>query len=397
MLSLTLIMLCSTFFVIIPLHHIRKSILYFQGFDVTSPFLEYARRNPKTFKAVLVRFADFTSLQGIPFINRAKRWYSRAAWAFFTLLALLATTLQLHYVCEKYLRREIVTVTNIKYAEIPFPSVTLCNLNVIRKSKVKEHTPELAKLLDILREVPDNSEIGVSVGQSTVIPKNNSEAKQSTPNLEINEGTSQALNGSDLLTTAATPPHIEPGINYPSARGKIPPGQRRTPPGQDRTPPRHDDTPPGHRDRPPGRKDKSPGHNKSPRGPLNFTHVPPEYEQPKPGQGNRPPGHDTYVPPDRDNTPPGGRGVPPRRSDTDPRQDSRGIVPGRSNRRPHRQTRDFIFSRKAQEELDDWYYARWNSGTPVSFAPTHEADSSPASLDFIFQQKFLEMIAQEPR
>ena len=47
-----------------------------------------------SFAGLFVKFADSTSLQGIPFILRAGRWYSRLAWTLLFLAAVGLTTWQ---------------------------------------------------------------------------------------------------------------------------------------------------------------------------------------------------------------------------------------------------------------------------------------------------------------
>ena len=48
---------------------------------------------------------------------------------------------------KKYLRYETQVIVKLGFGEQPFPSVTLCNLNVIRKSQLNQTTEELQSFL----------------------------------------------------------------------------------------------------------------------------------------------------------------------------------------------------------------------------------------------------------
>ena len=54
--------------------------------------------HPKNMRWLMQRFAEHTSLQGIPFIKRAGRTYSKAIWTILFIFAVVATIIQLYMV-----------------------------------------------------------------------------------------------------------------------------------------------------------------------------------------------------------------------------------------------------------------------------------------------------------
>ena len=93
---------------------------------------------PKTSRDVAMRYAGYTSLQGIPFINRASRWYSKIFWSLVFMASLAAMLYQTYKVFHKYYKYETTTSVSIGYDKLSFPSLTLCNINPIRLSKANE-------------------------------------------------------------------------------------------------------------------------------------------------------------------------------------------------------------------------------------------------------------------
>ena len=109
-----------------------------------------APKEPKTFKGVMTRFGSYTSLQGIPFILRAKRWYSRLLWTLLFIAALGLTSWQFIEVLNKFLAQDTSTSIKLGYANLEFPSVTICNINPIRLSAVNETSTKLVRFIKTL-------------------------------------------------------------------------------------------------------------------------------------------------------------------------------------------------------------------------------------------------------
>ena len=98
----------------------------------------------------MTRFGSYTSLQGIPFILRAKQWYSRLLWTLLFIAALGLTSWQFIEVLNKFLAKDTSTSIKLGYANLEFPSVTICNINPIRLSAVNETSTKLVKFLKTL-------------------------------------------------------------------------------------------------------------------------------------------------------------------------------------------------------------------------------------------------------
>ena len=98
----------------------------------------------------MTRFGSYTSLQGIPFILRAKRWYSRLLWTLLFIAALGLTSWQFIEVLNKFLAQDTSTSIKLGYANLEFPSVTICNINPIRLSAVNETSTKLVRFIKTL-------------------------------------------------------------------------------------------------------------------------------------------------------------------------------------------------------------------------------------------------------
>ena len=99
-------------------------------------------------RTIATRYANNTSLMGVPFINRARRWYSKLFWSLVFLAAMAAMLQQTYKIFEKYYSRKTTTSVSIGYDNLAFPSFTLCNINPIRRSKVYEAGGPIAEFVD---------------------------------------------------------------------------------------------------------------------------------------------------------------------------------------------------------------------------------------------------------
>ena len=119
-------------------------------------FRALLNKTPKTWNGVFIRFAEYTSFQGIPFIYRSRYIYTRLIWIFFFICALVCTILHYYLVANKFFAREVTTKVTVGYSDLPFPSVTVCNINPIRESAVTESYQSLHRFLDLI-ELPEKS------------------------------------------------------------------------------------------------------------------------------------------------------------------------------------------------------------------------------------------------
>ena len=105
---------------------------------------------------ILMEFSDVTSLQGIPFIRNSKRKITKAAWTIVFCGAVCLWLYQSYLVCQEYFARDTTSTVQISHDTLPFPSVTVCNINPLRKTMVEDIGPENLKKL-IQNMTPRNS------------------------------------------------------------------------------------------------------------------------------------------------------------------------------------------------------------------------------------------------
>ena len=102
----------------------------------------------KTMRDVFIRFSDLTSVQGIPFINRGSHWYTKAIWTFLFLAAVAAWLYHSYMLIYAYISFNVTTRVGITHDTLPFPSVTICNINPLQKTLTyKEGPQELVEFL----------------------------------------------------------------------------------------------------------------------------------------------------------------------------------------------------------------------------------------------------------
>ena len=105
---------------------------------------------------VLGTFADVTSLQGVPYIKKANRWWSTLFWTLIFGIACTACVLHIGYLSMQYLDHSTSTKTDIGFTNLEFPSVTVCNMNPIRYSKLDESTTEMQNFIHQIEQTEQN-------------------------------------------------------------------------------------------------------------------------------------------------------------------------------------------------------------------------------------------------
>ncbi|ELU11651.1 hypothetical protein CAPTEDRAFT_212535, partial [Capitella teleta] len=106
--------------------------------------------DPKTYRGLVIQFAQSTSLQGVFFIERASHWWSRGLWILIVLTAIGVGTFQSITILQNYLSYGTSTSISISYDYLDFPSITLCNLNPIRYSMLSLADPRMSQLVEDL-------------------------------------------------------------------------------------------------------------------------------------------------------------------------------------------------------------------------------------------------------
>ncbi|XP_067677916.1 amiloride-sensitive sodium channel subunit gamma-like [Haliotis asinina] len=107
--------------------------------------------NPKTFKRVLIRFAERTSMQGIPYIHTSKTWYAKLAWTVLLLGAMVAMGIHLYTLCSTYFLFDRQTQIKLGFQNLKFPTITFCNVNPVKSSMASRGSNELKNFLRTVR------------------------------------------------------------------------------------------------------------------------------------------------------------------------------------------------------------------------------------------------------
>ena len=108
-------------------------------------------QDAKSLRGIVHRFADKTSLQGVRYIEDAEHWWSRAIWTALFLSALAVSAWQLYQVFEEFRSYPVSTKIELGYDTLDFPSVTICNINPLRMSRL--HTfPEMEEFVKTLAD-----------------------------------------------------------------------------------------------------------------------------------------------------------------------------------------------------------------------------------------------------
>ncbi|XP_061169102.1 amiloride-sensitive sodium channel subunit alpha-like isoform X2 [Saccostrea echinata] len=103
----------------------------------------------KSLRKLLGRFADKTAMQGVGYINSARFWYSKAIWVFLLLVAFGWMIFHLIYLISQFLELPVQTKISLGFNSLQFPAVTVCNMNVVKKSELHTTSIGLQNLVAI--------------------------------------------------------------------------------------------------------------------------------------------------------------------------------------------------------------------------------------------------------
>ncbi|KAK3710379.1 hypothetical protein QZH41_012305 [Actinostola sp. cb2023] len=91
----------------------------------------------KTVLSLIWSFLGYTTAHGFARISESKTILQRTIWIVIVASAFVVFFLQVISLLETYMSRPVGTQITMKHeTSIPFPSVTLCNLNIVRKTKI---------------------------------------------------------------------------------------------------------------------------------------------------------------------------------------------------------------------------------------------------------------------
>ncbi|XP_060077030.1 amiloride-sensitive sodium channel subunit alpha-like [Ylistrum balloti] len=94
------------------------------------------RKKPKSLKRVLGRFAENTSISGLPHLYNAKRTVGKVFWGVLVITGFCAMFVHLYFLFAEFLSWPKKTTISLGFNNLQLPAITLCNVNVIRRSRL---------------------------------------------------------------------------------------------------------------------------------------------------------------------------------------------------------------------------------------------------------------------
>ncbi|XP_062568259.1 acid-sensing ion channel 3-like [Saccostrea cucullata] len=101
----------------------------------------------KSLGKIFRRFAEKTAMQGPGYIRESKKWYAKAAWSILLLTTMGWMTYHLVFLIAHYLEKPVQTTISLGFNKLHFPSVTVCNVNVVKLSDVPSTSKDLKDLI----------------------------------------------------------------------------------------------------------------------------------------------------------------------------------------------------------------------------------------------------------
>lgn len=110
----------------------------------------------KSFRRLITRFAEKTSMTGVPYINNAKYLVAKLIWSIMLLAAIAVMTLHLWYLVDQYTSWPVQTKISLGFESLQFPEITICNTNVMHNGRFERYkgANELKALIKALQ--PEN-------------------------------------------------------------------------------------------------------------------------------------------------------------------------------------------------------------------------------------------------
>ncbi|XP_059164382.1 degenerin unc-8-like [Physella acuta] len=97
---------------------------------------------------IFSKFADKTSLNGVPFINSTHNLLIKAVWSCLLAAAIGAMFFHLYNLFITYLSFGKHSQISLGFSTLDFPAVTICNVNMMRMSHKKSASREIQELIE---------------------------------------------------------------------------------------------------------------------------------------------------------------------------------------------------------------------------------------------------------
>ncbi|XP_078344009.1 degenerin deg-1-like [Oculina patagonica] len=97
---------------------------------------EQGRQESNTTPWSLIKdFCEYTTAHGLGRIMAATHWARTVLWTLLFITAVIVLTLQVNTLFKKYQSRPLTTFVTVETStSLPFPAVTFCNFNAIKKN-----------------------------------------------------------------------------------------------------------------------------------------------------------------------------------------------------------------------------------------------------------------------
>ena len=82
-------------------------------------------------------FAERTTLGTVIFMKEAVRWWYKLFWILIFLGGVCASAYNVYLLIDEFFQYPVNTQVTLSYEKLPFPSITVCNINPVRKSAVE--------------------------------------------------------------------------------------------------------------------------------------------------------------------------------------------------------------------------------------------------------------------
>lgn len=122
--------------------------VYIFQYDSDYDLSTTSSEKPKSYKNVLVRFANKTSMTGVAFINSARRPISKILWSMLLVVAVGVMFFHLTFLFKQYYQWPKQTKVTLGFSNLQPPFVSICNINPIRKSQIYLASSNLRAVLE---------------------------------------------------------------------------------------------------------------------------------------------------------------------------------------------------------------------------------------------------------
>ena len=141
-------------------HHSKSR----EDLDDTESIASYdSTGKKKSFRRLCERFAEKTSMQGIPYIHNAKLLWAKIIWTFLLLGAVGGMIFHLKFLFDEYLTFDKSTKIELGFDNLKFPDITVCNTNIIKRAKLHalkqdgDNSENVEKLIELVEDLrPEN-------------------------------------------------------------------------------------------------------------------------------------------------------------------------------------------------------------------------------------------------